>query len=81
VVFSGSVQDVSVPFVGSVMNHICRSFTTHPTHHVLPGRRCEDNSKMHRREIGCEIVDFIPLALDGMQWQVVVNIAMNHWVT
>jgi hypothetical protein len=37
--------------------------------------------RMDRREIGLEVVDWIHLAEDRDQWRVVVNTAMNLWVS
>jgi hypothetical protein len=40
-------------------------------------REEEYNIKMDLREIGCEGVDWMPLAQDRDQWQSLVNTVMN----
>jgi hypothetical protein len=42
-----------------------------------PKRRCEDNIKMGLQEVGCEGMDWIELAQDGVRWRVLVNAVMN----
>jgi hypothetical protein len=39
-----------------------------------PRHRCEDNIRMDLREIRCEVVKWIYLALDRNQWLALVNI-------
>jgi hypothetical protein len=39
--------------------------------------RWEDDIRMHLREIGWEVVDWIHLAQDRVQWRAVVNTVMN----
>jgi hypothetical protein len=41
------------------------------------GRRCEDNIKLHLREIGLEGVNWIHLAQDWDQRRAFVNTVMN----
>jgi len=41
------------------------------------GRRWEDNIKLHLREIRLEEANWIPLALDRVQWRSIVNTVMN----
>jgi hypothetical protein len=42
-----------------------------------PRRRWEDNIKLHLREIRLEEANWIPLALDRVQWRSIVNTVMN----
>jgi hypothetical protein len=42
--------------------------------------RWVDNIKMDHREIGWDGMDWIDLALDRDQWQVLVNLLMKFWV-
>jgi hypothetical protein len=42
-----------------------------------PRRRWEDNIKMDLREIGIDVVNWIPLAKDRVQWRACVNTVMN----
>ena len=42
-----------------------------------PGRRWEDNSKMHLQEVGCVVMDWIELAQDRDRWRELVNAVMN----
>jgi hypothetical protein len=44
------------------------------------GRKWGDNIIMNLREIGWECVDWIHLAVDRNQWQVLVNTVMNFRV-
>jgi hypothetical protein len=39
--------------------------------------RWEANNRMEFREIGWNVVDWIPLALDSYQWWAVVNTVIN----
>jgi hypothetical protein len=40
-------------------------------------RRWEDNNKMDLREIGWDVMDWIPLAHDRDQWRALVNTVMK----
>jgi hypothetical protein len=42
--------------------------------------RWEDNTRRDLTEIGCEDVDWSPLAQDRDQWWVLENTVMNVWV-
>lgn len=42
--------------------------------------RLGDTVKMDHKEIGLKAVDYIHLAQDRVQWQVLVNTVMNLWV-
>jgi hypothetical protein len=42
-----------------------------------PGRRWEDNIKMHLRELGWGGMDWIHLAQDRDQWGALVDMVMN----
>jgi hypothetical protein len=44
---------------------------------TMRGVVVNDNIKMDIREKGCEILDWIQLALDRVQWRAVVNTVMN----
>jgi hypothetical protein len=46
---------------------------------LLGRTRCRwlDNTKMHLREIGRSVVDWIDLAQDRDRWRVLVNTVMN----
>ena len=44
-----------------------------------PRRRSEDNIKMHLREVGCGVMDWMELAQDRDRWRTLVNVAMNLW--
>jgi hypothetical protein len=41
---------------------------------------CEDNIRMDLRETGWESVDWMHLAQDRDQWQILVNAVMNIWI-
>jgi hypothetical protein len=43
------------------------------------GEQCIDGNDLH--EIGCEDVDWILLAWDGVQWLTLVNVVMDFWVS
>jgi hypothetical protein len=45
-----------------------------------PRHRWEDNIRLYLREIGCKGVDWMHVAQDMDQWQVLVNTGMNLWV-
>jgi hypothetical protein len=40
-------------------------------------RRWEDNIKMDIHEVGCEVTEWIDLALDRDRWRALVNAVMN----
>jgi hypothetical protein len=42
-----------------------------------PRRRWEDNTKLNLREIGIDVVNWIRLAQDRVQWRGIVNTVMN----
>jgi hypothetical protein len=42
-----------------------------------PRRRWEDNMKMDLREIGIDVVNWIQLGQDRVQWRACVNTVMN----
>jgi hypothetical protein len=42
-----------------------------------PNNRWEDNMKMDFKEVGCQDVDWILLALVRVQWQALVNTVRN----
>jgi hypothetical protein len=42
-----------------------------------PRRRCEDNIKMHLRQLGIDGAKWIQLAQDGVHWRAFVNLVMN----
>jgi hypothetical protein len=42
-----------------------------------PRHKWEDNIEMGRKEIGCEEVEWIYLAMDEVQWCALVNTVMN----
>jgi hypothetical protein len=42
-----------------------------------PRLRWEDNIKMDLKEVGCEGMDWIDLALDRDRWRALVNAVMN----
>ena len=42
-----------------------------------PRRRWEDNIKTDIQEVGCGVLDWIPLAQDKDRWQALVNAVMN----
>jgi hypothetical protein len=46
-----------------------------------PRRRCEDNTKMDLQEVGCEVIDWIELALDKDGWQALVDEVTNFRVS
>jgi hypothetical protein len=43
----------------------------------IPSYRWEDNIKMDPKELGCDIVDWIHLAVDMDKCQALVNTVMN----
>ena len=45
-----------------------------------PRRGWEDNIRMDLREVGCEGIEWIDLALDRDRWRAIVNEVMNLWV-
>jgi hypothetical protein len=46
-----------------------------------PMYRWKDNIKMDLKEIGHEVVDWIHLAQDWVQWWALVNMIMYLWVS
>jgi hypothetical protein len=42
-----------------------------------PRRRWEDNAKADLQEVGCEVMDWIDVALDRDRWWALVNAVMN----
>jgi hypothetical protein len=46
-----------------------------------PRHRWEDNIRMDLSEIGWRIEDWVLLTQDRDQWQALVNMVMNLWVT
>jgi hypothetical protein len=45
-----------------------------------PRRRGEDNIKKVLQEVGCEVMNWIEVALDRDRWRSFVNAVMNLWV-
>jgi hypothetical protein len=45
-----------------------------------PRHRWEDNIKLDLRETGINVINWIWLAQDRVQWQAFVNMVMNLWV-
>jgi hypothetical protein len=43
----------------------------------IPKRRWNDDIKLDRKDIGCEVVDWIHLAHDKDQWLAAVNTVVN----
>jgi hypothetical protein len=48
--------------------------------HFRPRPRWEDNIKMNSKATGCVGIDFIKVALEGVQWQALVNTGMKRLV-
>jgi hypothetical protein len=48
--------------------------------HMGGPRFRQNNTKMDLKEIWCEDLYWIHLAQDRIQWWVLVNTIMNHWV-
>jgi hypothetical protein len=46
-----------------------------------PRRKWEDNIRISFRFIGWEVVDWIHLAQNMVQWRALVNTKMNLWVS
>jgi hypothetical protein len=45
-----------------------------------PKRRWEDNIKTDLREIGWEVMDWMHLAQDRVQWRDLVKMSLKFWV-
>jgi hypothetical protein len=61
---------------------VCRVLVGKPEGKRPRGRPCLrwGDIKMDVREVGCEDMDRIDVAQDGVRWRVLVNAVMNLWV-